>query len=35
VSWALRYTRQAQKDAKTLSAAGLKKKAERLLEVIM
>jgi len=34
VSWELRYTRQAQKDAKKLSASGLKKKAERLLEVI-
>jgi len=34
VSWAFRYTRQAQKDAKKLSASGLKKKAERLLDVI-
>ena len=34
MSWALRYTRQAQKDAKKLSASGLKKEAERLLEVI-
>ena len=34
MSWALRYTRQAQKDAKKLSASGLKKKAEGLLEVI-
>jgi len=34
VSWALRYTRQAQKDAKKLSASGLKKKAGGLLEVI-
>ena len=34
MNWALRYTRQAQKDAKKLSASGLKKKSERLLEVI-
>jgi len=34
VSWALVYTKQAQKDAKKLAAAGLKEKAIRLLEVI-
>jgi len=34
VSWELRYTKQAQKDAKKLSASGLKKKARALLEVI-
>ena len=34
MSWELRYTRQAQKDAKKLSASGLKKNSERLLEVI-
>jgi Txe/YoeB family toxin of toxin-antitoxin system len=34
VSWELLYTKQAQKDAKKLSASGLKKKAEVLLEVI-
>ncbi|WP_432744955.1 Txe/YoeB family addiction module toxin [Methylobacter sp. G7] len=28
------YTKQAQKDAKKLSASGLKKKAQALLEVI-
>jgi len=34
VSWELLYTKQAQKDAKKLSASGLKKKAQELLEVI-
>jgi len=34
VSWELRYTKQAQKDATKLSASGLKKKAQVLLEVI-
>ena len=34
VNWELRYTRQAQKDAKKLSASGLKKKAQALLDVI-
>jgi len=34
VNWELRYTKQAQKDAKKLSAAGLKSKAQELLEVI-
>ncbi|WP_340123050.1 Txe/YoeB family addiction module toxin [Methylobacter svalbardensis] len=34
VSWELLYTKQAQKDAKKLSASGLKKKAQALLEVI-
>jgi len=34
VSWGLLYTKQAQKDAKKLSASGLKKKAQVLLEVI-
>lgn len=34
MSWGLRYTKQAQKDAKKLSASGLKKKAQALLEVI-
>jgi len=31
VSWTLFYTKQAQKDAKKLSASGLKKKAQKLL----
>lgn len=34
MNWELRYTRQAQKDAKKLSASGLKKKAQALLDVI-
>jgi len=34
VSWELLYTKQAQKDAKKLSASGLKKKAQVLLGVI-
>ncbi len=34
VSWTLLYTRQAQKDAKKLSAAGLREKAERLLSIL-
>ncbi|HFC54022.1 MAG TPA: Txe/YoeB family addiction module toxin [Gammaproteobacteria bacterium] len=34
MSWELRYTRQAQKDAKKISASGLKEKAQALLDVI-
>ena len=34
VSWELFYTRQAQKDAKKLSEAGLRQKAEYLLNII-
>lgn len=34
MSWQIVYTRQAQKDAKKLSAAGLRQKAEDLLKVI-
>ena len=34
MSWKLLYTKQAQKDAKKLSASGLKRKAQALLEVI-
>lgn len=34
VSWVLVYTNQARKDAKKLSAAGLKKKAQTLLEIL-
>ena len=34
MSWVLVYTQQAQKDAKKLTTAGLKKKAEELLELI-
>jgi len=34
VSWRLVYTKQAKKDAKRLASAGLKPKAQRLLEVL-
>jgi len=34
VNWKLVYTRQAQKDAKKLAAAGLKGKAVELLEIL-
>ncbi len=34
VSWSLFYTKQAQKDAKKLAAAGLKDKAFQLLEIL-
>ena len=34
VKWRLYYTKQAQKDAKKLSAAGLRSKAERLLSLL-
>jgi toxin YoeB len=34
VSWQLVFTKQAQKDAKKLSSAGLRPKAETLLDVI-
>jgi toxin YoeB len=34
VTWKLVYTRQAQKDAKKLAAAGLKEKAVELLEIL-
>jgi toxin YoeB len=34
VSWALVYSKQAQKDAKKLNAAGLRPKAEALLAVL-
>ena len=34
MKWTLYYTRQAQKDAKKLAAAGLKKKAQDLLDLI-
>lgn len=32
--WTLYYTKQAQKDAKKLKSAGLKEKAEKILEVL-
>jgi len=34
VSWELVYTKQAQKDAKKVSASGLKSKAQALLAII-
>ena len=34
MSWELVFTKQAQKDAEKLSAAGLKKKAQPLLDII-
>jgi toxin YoeB len=34
VSWQLVYTNQAQKDAKKLSASGLRPKAEELLAIL-
>ena len=34
VGWRVVFTRQAQKDAKKLAAAGLRQKAEALLEIL-
>ena len=34
MSWRLVYTRQAQRDAKKLTASGLRPKAEVLLEIL-
>lgn len=34
MSWALYYTKQAQKDAKKLASSGLKAKAQELLNII-
>ena len=34
MSWELRYTKQAQKDANKLSSSGLKRKAQELLNLI-
>ena len=34
MSWQLVFTKQAQKDAKKLSAAGLRPKAESLFEIL-
>lgn len=34
VSWKVVYTKQAQKDAKKLAAAGLKPKAEKLIDLL-
>jgi Txe/YoeB family toxin of toxin-antitoxin system len=34
VSWKIVFTKQAQKDAKKISVAGLKQKAEKLLNIL-
>ncbi|TKB23229.1 Txe/YoeB family addiction module toxin [Desulfopila sp. IMCC35006] len=34
MTWKIVYTKQAQKDAKRLAAAGLKQKALKLLEIL-
>lgn len=34
MSWKIVYTKQAQKDAKKLTASGMKQKAQKLLAVI-
>ncbi len=34
VTWRIVYTQQAQKDARKIAAAGLKSKAEKLLEIL-
>jgi len=34
VSWRLAFTRQAQKDARKLGAAGLREKAQALLDIL-
>jgi toxin YoeB len=34
VSWALAFTKQAQKDAKKLASSGLKDKAQAMLQVL-
>ena len=34
VAWRIVYTKQAQKDAKKIAAAGLKPKAEKVLETV-
>ena len=34
VKWRVVYTRQAQKDAKRIAAAGLRPKGEKLLEIL-
>ena len=34
MDWKIVYTKQAQKDAKKLASAGLKKKAQNLLEIL-
>jgi Txe/YoeB family toxin of toxin-antitoxin system len=34
VKWRIVYTKQAQKDAKKIAAAGLRPKAEKLIEIL-
>ncbi len=34
VTWEIVFTKQAQKDAKKLASAGLKSKAQKLIEII-
>jgi toxin YoeB len=34
VSWRVVFTKQAQKDARKIAAAGLKPKAEKLIEIL-
>jgi Txe/YoeB family toxin of toxin-antitoxin system len=34
VKWKIVYTKQAQRDAKKIAAAGLRPKAEKLLEIL-
>ena len=34
VEWKIVYTRQAQRDARNIAAAGLRPKAERILEIL-
>jgi Txe/YoeB family toxin of toxin-antitoxin system len=34
VSWDIRYTKQAQRDAKKLAASGLRPKAQALLDIL-
>jgi toxin YoeB len=34
VEWKVVYTRQAQRDARRIAAAGLRPKAERILEIL-
>ncbi|NLG27017.1 MAG: Txe/YoeB family addiction module toxin [Chloroflexi bacterium] len=34
MSWCIRYTKQAQRDARKLAASGLKPKAQALLDIV-
>jgi len=34
VKWGIVYTKQAQRDAKKIAAAGLRQKAEKLLDIL-